>query len=99
MRGQSPFRLVRGRRRNNIPKWLVRRGPSKPSRAPLAKIVLRSSFQRLPKEQPWFPHGSRHYADIGKFLVGCFRSISTSHGHDEANDFSPPLKTRFGKGT
>jgi hypothetical protein len=30
--------------------------------------------------------------------MGCFRSISTSHSHDKANDFSTPFKARFGKG-
>ncbi len=95
---QSPFGLMSRCRWNHIPKWFVRRRSSKPTRAPLAKIVLRPSIERISKYQPRLPHRSRHHADIGKLLVSRFRSVSTSHGHDKANDFSTPFKAGFGKG-
>jgi hypothetical protein len=93
---KSAFVLPRWSRGNYVAEGFVRGLTAKSSSFPFPQVVLHPSLNRLPENDPWFPHRPGHHADILEFFMGCFRAISSSHCHDKAYDlpssFEPGIR-------
>lgn len=94
---QPAFFLASRRRRNHVPKGSAGRGPTKAADAPTSKVVLNTALQGLPKNQPWLPHGTWHYAHATELLVSALGTVAAPHRHDQPSDFAAALQARARK--
>lgn len=94
------FSLVRpgGMRDDDVAERFFEGGPAQSTGFPSAQVILNASDNGLAEEEPGLPHGSGHNAYFGKFFVGVFGTISTAHGHGEANDFAAAFKAGIRQG-
>ncbi len=93
MRCQLTFTGASRRRLDDVAEGLRRRDPPESAGSPAPKIVLDPTDQWLAKDQPRFPHRTRHHAHVCEFDVSGFGPIPAPHGHDKTSDFATSLQS------
>gem|GEM_PF-6967725 len=92
MRRQLALRLAGRTRRDHVTERPGLARPAETARFPFPQIVLNPAFNRSTIHQPWFPHGTRHYAYFGKLCMCCFGTVTASHRHGQPNEFAAPFQ-------
>src|ERR1022692_4404080 len=98
MRGDGPLRPGCRAGADHVAERLIRANTPKPAGFPLAQGVLGTSFERMAKHNPWFPHRPGHDAHVIKFRMRVLRPISTSHCHRKADDRTSKFQSSLGHG-